>query len=80
MLLIILFKVLINFFSSLSSTNASLNAIAFRDKMLFTDLASLPCPTLIDHILMPPDLWCKTLLSFSSQSAKWRKQRVFFLY
>ena len=57
-----------------------LNAIAFRGKMLFGDLASLPRPTLIDHVLKPRDLWCKALLSFSSRSTKWRKQRVFFIY
>ena len=35
-------------------------------------------PTLIYEVLTPRDLWCKTLLSFSSRSTKWRKQRVFF--
>ena len=45
--------------------------------MSFTDLASLPRPTLIDQVLTPRDLWCK-VLSFSSRSTKWRKQRVFF--
>ena len=43
----------------------SFNAIAFRGKMSFTDLASLPRPTLIDQVLTPRDLWCKALLSFS---------------
>ena len=34
----------------------SLNAIAFRGKMSFTDLASLPRPMLILQVLTPHDL------------------------
>ena len=33
----------------------SFNAIAFWGKMLFTDLASFPRPTLIDQVLKPRD-------------------------
>ena len=45
--------------------------------MSFTDLASLPRPTLIDNVLTHRDLWCKALW-FSSRSAKWRKEIFFF--
>ena len=48
----------------------SFNTIAFRGKMSFTYLASLPRPTLIDQVLTPCDLWCKDLLSFSSWSTR----------
>ena len=54
-----------------------LNAIAFGRKMSFTDLASLPCPTLIDQVLTPRDLWCKALLSFF-RDQPCRESRVFF--
>ena len=53
---------------------------AFRSKMSFTDLASIPRLILIDQALTHRDLWCKALLSFSSRSIKWRKQSFFFLH
>ena len=58
----------------------SFNAIAFRGKISFTDLALFPHPTLIGQVLTPRDLWCKALLSFSSRSTKWTEKAESFFF
>ena len=61
----------------------SLNAIAFRGKVSFPDLASLPRSTLIDQVLTPRDLWQSVqslVVIFFAINQVEKAEGFFFLY